>query len=216
MSLMTLLYGPRDLPDLKLDLTALKLIGQGNERRCYIDPAAPAQERRLYKAAPLSRCRQTRREIAYFNFLKQRGVPFTHIPEYYGCGRVGTFLVQIQQFIAPAPGVQAYDLERALICPEIRHTLSPAKLQQAYADLKSYLLRCNVLPSDMLVHNLMLTINEDSGNYHLYLIDGLGSHTFIPLNNFIPALGERTVERQCAKFCASVANATAGALTLTP
>ena len=81
---------------LVLDFGKLKEVGAGNERRCFIDPKEPGL---LYKLSRPGRSRQTRREIAYFSFLKRRGVPFSHIPEFYGAFRCQEGIGLLQEFL---------------------------------------------------------------------------------------------------------------------
>ncbi len=213
MSVMTQLYGKRRYPPLHLPLSALTEIGSGSERSCFIDPLHPE---RVYKLSKPGCSEQTRREIAYFTFLKQRQVPFTHIPEFYGgfsCeGRVGI----VQSYIASTDAVEVQPLDALLHQPKPEILLPPDKLQTAYLELKHYLLRYNVLPSDMYSHNLLLQRRRSDDALRLYLIDGLGSHVALPLNNFIRSLGARTILKHCRKFCTSVAKASGGRIILQP
>ncbi len=199
---------------LVLDFGKLKEVGAGNERRCFIDPKEPGL---LYKLSRPGRSRQTRREIAYFSFLKRRGVPFSHIPEFYGAFRCQEGIGLLQEFLISNELYETWPLSAALYNPEINQRLNlPLRLQQAYLDLKAYFLRYNVLPSDLLPHNLMLRQRRADGKLTLYLIDGFGSHLLIPINNYIRPLGARTIERHCHKFCDSINRTFRGRLELLP
>ncbi|MCZ4065153.1 PhoP regulatory network YrbL family protein [Oxalobacter sp. JAC-2022] len=64
-----------------IDYTTWRVIGQGTERTCYQHPENPA---RCVKIIRKSRFKQTLREISYFGYLKRKGVPFDHLPRFYG------------------------------------------------------------------------------------------------------------------------------------
>ncbi|MBO8415096.1 MAG: hypothetical protein IAB19_01785 [Proteobacteria bacterium] len=194
------------------NLQGLKIIGQGNERICLLDPHEPEV---VYKLSLKKRSRQSRREIVYFELLKRRQVPFTHIPEYYGAFKAGDYIGLIQEHL----GNNAQYLMNSLE-DELRGRgqcgISEEQLQSAFEELKAYLLEYNVLPSDLLVHNVLVKKKRSDGSLSLYIIDGFGSHNFIPLNNYSRTLGRRTILHQCRKLASSVQDIGRGSIILRP
>lgn len=63
------------------DYTTWPVIGKGTERTCYLNPA---DKTHLVKISPRTNAKQTLREISYFGYLKRKGVPFDHLPRFYG------------------------------------------------------------------------------------------------------------------------------------
>ena len=212
MSIMSLLYGRR-YPPLNLDFASLREIGAGSNRRCFVDPRQPDL---LYKLSKPGYNAITKNEIAYFNFLKKHQIPFTHIPEFYGGFYCQHELGLVQSYIASDSSKEVLGLEQLLLRPDLLQILPPTELQQAYEELKHYLLTYNVLPADMFCHNVLLVKEKVSGKIKLYLIDGLGPHLLIPINVLLRKFGRRTILKQCHKFCLSVAATSGGRMQLEP
>lgn len=194
------------------NLQGLKIIGKGNERICLLDPSDPSV---VYKLSLKKRSRQSSREIAYFELLKRRQVPFTHIPEYYGAFKAGEYIGIVQEHLGNNEEYLMNSLEDELRGRGQCH-ITESELQSAFEELKAYLIKYNVLPSDMLVHNVLVKKKRSDGSITLHIIDGLGSHNFIPLNNYSRKLGRRTIEHQCCKLAASVHDIGRGTITLRP
>lgn len=215
------LRGTLKIAGRRVDLSALQVLGQGNERICLFDPACPEQ---VIKLSRRRRSMQTRREIAYFNLLKRRQVPFTHIPEYYGPVYSPDYIGIRQQCLLSSAACRMITLDR-----EVRGSgsdsdrgsagrvgLTAEELQAAFADLKAYLLRWSVLPSDLQPHNVMVRRHMADGSISLCIIDGFGSHNLIKLNNYLPALGRRTILKQCRKLAHFTAVVSGGRFQLQP
>lgn len=209
---MSLVYARGHFTRRNIDLSSLQLIGRGSERSVYADPEHPE---RIYKISDMKHSQQSRREVAYFRFLQSRKVPFEHLPEFYGAFECPgqNCMGLIQQRICTDSEGTVYGLQDMLRQKEA-YPVTQDSLQQAYARLKAWLLRYNVLPSDMYEHNFMLKVKAD-GSCTLYLIDGLGSHLFIPVDNFIRSLGRKRILQHCIKFRESVRRESGGRMVLT-
>lgn len=201
-----------DIAGRVVDLSALQVLGQGNERICLYDPALPD---RVIKLSRRGRSLQTRREISYFALLKRRQVPFTHIPEYYGPVGNASYIGLMQQYMRSSA-----DCLMCSLAEEIRGEgtvgLTAQELQQAFEELKDYLLRWNVLPSDLQPHNVMVRRFTADGAVSLCIIDGFGSHNLIKLNNYLPYLGRRTILKQCRKLAFFTAGVSQGRFKIVP
>ncbi|EEO28025.1 YrbL family protein [Oxalobacter paraformigenes] len=177
------------------DYTNWPLIGQGEERSCYLNPDDPT---RMAKFSPIRQSTQTRREIRYFNTLIKKGVPFDFIPRYYGEIHEKDRLGIEQEFIADepdsfraAPTVSDY-VSRSLTAEEI------AEFRKAYFQLKDYLLRWNVIPANLAISNVV--VSKTPSGLRLVMVDGVGGTELIPLANWFRFLGKRKIERKWVKL----------------
>lgn len=72
------------------------------------------------------------------------------------------------------------------------------KLRNALEKLKTYLLRYNIIPCDLLPDNIV--VKHGTTGPKLILIDGLGSTEWIPASNYFKVLGNRKILRKWEKF----------------
>ena len=181
-----------------IDYTAWPVIGKGMERTCYLNPDDPS---RLVKISLDGNTRQTEREIRYFRFLMNRGVPFDHIPQFYGevhgVGFIGFEQEYVRDFHIPeSESSPAMALLSYLSSPLSQEQTE--ELQAALDELKAYLLRYNIIPSDLDVDNIV--IKRMPSGIRLILIDGFGSTELIPASNFFRFIGNRKIIRKWEKF----------------
>ncbi|WP_423170664.1 YrbL family protein [Vibrio diabolicus] len=64
--------------------------------------------------------------------------------------------------------------------------------------LKDYLLESRVIPSDLVMSNIL--VRQSGEEITLYLIDGFGNTEFIPVSDFIPYLMHKKINRKFKKF----------------
>ncbi|MDW2252096.1 YrbL family protein [Vibrio sp. 1569] len=64
--------------------------------------------------------------------------------------------------------------------------------------LKDYLIENRVIPSDLVLTNLL--VRQAEGAITLYLVDGFGNTEFIPVSDFIPYLMHKKINRKFKKF----------------
>ena len=72
------------------------------------------------------------------------------------------------------------------------------EFMEALAELKSYLLRYNIIPCDLLPDNIV--VKHGTTGPKLILIDGLGGTELIPVSNYFKVLGNRKILRKWEKF----------------
>lgn len=72
------------------------------------------------------------------------------------------------------------------------------ELLAALDELKTYLLRYNIIPSDLGIHNIV--VKRMPSSIRLVLIDGFGSTELIPASIFIRFIGNRKIIRKWEKF----------------
>lgn len=182
-----------------IDLATWRLIGGGSERKCYQDPQDPA---RLIKVSPKQDAKQTLREIEYYRYLMDHKVPFDHIPLFYGKFEQDGLIGIEQELILDSPGSTepAQHLHKYLDQP-----LSDAQiagLHQAFAKFKDYLMKWDIVISDLQLSNVVVHKNGDS--IHLVMIDGLGSTELIPVSRWFKRICRQKTDRHWAKFCRKI------------
>ena len=177
------------------DYTNWPLVGQGEERTCYLNPDDPA---RMVKFSALNQSTQTRREIRYFHSLIRKGIPFDGIPRYYGIIHDTNRLGIEQEYIAdepgstrPAPTLGEY-VCRPLEANEI------AAFRQACDHFKHYLLRWNIIPANLALGNVVVQRSPDG--LRLVMVDGIGGTEWIPLANWFRVFGRRKIHRKWNKL----------------
>ena len=181
-----------------IDYTAWPVIGKGMERTCYLNPDDPS---RLVKISLDGNTRQTEREIRYFRFLIARGIPFDHIPKFYGEIHGDGFIGFEQECICDSTDPENGRPPAMILWQYLSHPLSQEQIQELQAaldELKAYLLRYNIIPSDLDVDNIV--VQHVPSGIRLFLIDGFGSTELIPVSNFIHFIGNRKIIRKWEKF----------------
>ena len=181
-----------------IDYTAWPVIGKGMERTCYLNPDDPS---RLVKISLDGNTRQTEREIRYFRFLMSRGGPFDHIPQFYGEVHGDGFIGFEQEYVRDFHIPESESSPAMALLSYLSSPLSQEQteeLQAALDELKAYLLRYNIIPSDLDVDNIV--IKRVPSGIRLILIDGFGSTELIPASNFFRFIGNRKIIRKWEKF----------------
>lgn len=176
------------------DFAAWPVIGKGMERICYLNPS---DRTRLFKISPKSRAKQTLREIKYFRFLIEHGIPFDHLPKFYGEIRGNDFIGFEQEFI---PSAENNALPETL-ASYLARLSSPEQIQlvrHALEKLKSYLLRYNILALDIHPDNIVVQ-NTETG-IRMVLIDGIYNTEWIPVSTYSRFFGKRKILRKWEKF----------------
>lgn len=179
------------------DFTKWPEIGRGDERVCYQNPSDPA---RCIKVSRKEKCKQSRREIRYFRYLVRRGVSFAHIPKFYGVIETEDLIGIEQELIQTPSGTHPLDIRHYL-----KQNLSEEQHQEfwrALAKLKSYMLRYNIIPCDLVMSNMLVL--EEPGGMRIMLVDGLGGAEVIPFSDYIPYLGRKKINRKWKRFIQGV------------
>jgi hypothetical protein len=169
------------------------VIGKGAERVCFQNPSNPAQ---CVKLSQKDAAKQTYREIQFFERLKKKNVQFTHIPEYLGRVTTETQVGFKQQVVLDEDLSVSLNFAQYIVQQgddlDIDHMLLAVRI------LKDYLLESRVIPSDLVMTNIL--VRQSSSEITLYLIDGFGNTEFIPVSDFIPYLMHKKINRKFKKF----------------
>ncbi|MCF7355393.1 YrbL family protein [Vibrio sp. CK2-1] len=168
--------------------------GLGNERRCF---QYPNDKYKCIKVSRKNQSKQTHRELKYFNFLQRMSVPFIHVPKFYGSVESREYIGIVQEIIKDDDGSISKNLVDFILYDKVQNDKRNIILY-SLNELKCYLLKYNVIPCDLMMTNILIKKTNDS--YKAILIDGLGSSSFISLDNYIPFLGRRTIERKWTRF----------------
>lgn len=192
-----------------IDYTTWRVVGQGTERTCYQNPADPT---RCVKIIRKARFKQTLREISYFSYLKRKGVPFDHLPRFYGKiegeGFIGIEQELIQDTVSSGESISftpPYTHSSAVSSPTIRTWLSMPRSQEqiqefwnALDELKSYLLRYNILALGIDYNNVVVQSTENG--IKMILIDGVYDTEWIPVSKYSRFFGKRKIMRRWERF----------------
>lgn len=176
-----------------------KVIGRGSERICYAIDDFPKM---VFKVSLPNHTKQAERELAYYNFLTSRNTSFDHIPKIYGSSidSQNGGIVILQQLILDSENKISKSLYGFL---DEAESFDSVDKKTAYAHeilnrLEDYLIKYNIVTCDVVPGNILLC-RKDPDNFNFYLIDGIGTHDFIPLCKYWPWLGEKKIRRHMKK-----------------
>lgn len=181
------------------DFTQWEVIGKGRERTCYQDPD---DKSRCIKVSSKGNAKQSLKEIKYFSLLNKKSCPFTHIPKIYSVIDQDDLIGLEQEIILDNSGSISKTLHFYLL--EERTDEEMKSFYEQLAIFKGYLVENNIVPSDLVMSNLLVRQSLDS--LKIYMIDGFGAAEFIPLSNYIPWLGRRKIERKWEQFMKKLLN----------
>lgn len=178
------------------DYTAWPVIGRGAERTCYLNPA---DKTRLVKISPRRNAKQTLRRNKIFPLSDPARYSVRPHSQIYGEISGDDFIGFEQEFI---PGADPRHDSIPETLEQYLHHLSSQediqKLRNALEKLKTYLLRYNIIPCDLLPDNIV--VKHGTTGPKLILIDGLGGTELIPASNYFKVLGNRKILRKWEKF----------------
>lgn len=200
---MTVKTNIGSLNPLELDIQTImdhgKVIARGSERICYTLDDFPEK---LFKVSLPNHTKQAERELAYYEFLKSRNTSFDHIPKIYGFSGDSqkSGIVILQQLILDTENKVSKNLYGFL---DEAESFDAVDTRTAYAHeilnrLEEYLIKYNIVTCDVVPGNILLC-RKDPDNFNFYLIDGIGTHDFIPLCKYCPWLGEKKIRRHMKK-----------------
>ncbi len=186
-----------------IDYTNWRVIGQGTERTCY---QHPADQTRCIKITHNGRFKQTIRETRYFNFLANKGVPFDHLPRFYGKIEGNGFIGIEQELILDhVTDDKSTDNHRPTssktIDQYVASPLTPEEIRafwKALNELKAWLLKYNVLALGIDHYNVV--VNRTENGIRMVLIDGVYDTEWIPVSQYFPFLGRRKILRRWNRF----------------
>lgn len=187
-------YTTLRLPGLTMiQLSPSLLIGKGTERLCYQHPENPKRCIKVTHNKAHSK-QQNEKDAVYYEVLKTRHIPWTHIPQCHGW-------VETDQ----GPGL-CFDLiqgDTNHTLPSLNqglegHMFSLDEIRPALHQLYQYLYQYRIFTSDLRETNIIC--QPKGSSWHCFLIDGLGDRDFIKLAAHSKWLGHLKVDRQWKKF----------------
>jgi len=184
-----------------IDLTGAILIGQGNERRCFLHPHDPGLVIKVPSLGQRSR-RQNRIDLIYLSGLARRRVPFHHIPRLHGM--VATSLGEglVCERISEPDGRNSPALALA-----VRQGLLPRERADELLDeLFAEMLRYWIVIVDVAGNHLVFQ-QLPNGHRRLVIIDGLGARWLgwrLWIQSKIPFMARRKLHKQWPKLLANI------------
>ena len=186
-----------------IDYTNWRVIGQGTERTCY---QHPADQTRCVKITRKGRFKQTIRETSYFSFLANRGVPFDHLPRFYGKIEGEGFIGIEQELILDRieDNESAHSDQPAsskTIDQYLASSRTPEEIRafwKALGELKAWLLKYNVLALGIDHNNVV--VNRTENGIRMVLIDGVYDTEWIPVSQYFSFFGRRKILRRWNRF----------------
>lgn len=170
-----------------------EVIGEGTERVCCRHPSNP---NRCIKISKKKQSKQTKREIRYLNYLKNKGVSFSYIPEFYRVLEDKNLLGIEVELISNYDGSKSLNIEHYIIKNHSSEAIE--NLYIALSELKINLIENNIIPCDLLLSNVLVVEQRDG--IKTVLIDGFGTTDAIPLANYVKFIGRIKIERKWGKF----------------
>lgn len=178
----------------KIILDDSLFIGEGGSRICYIHPYEKDLCIKVTKKK--SDKRSVRREVGYFKRLNKRGKSFDMISKYIGKVQTDQGEGEIYELVRDYDGHISKDLKYYL---NLRDEGLNRKIMKLVEELRQYLIKEDILFSDLCSHNILLKrINQSE--YKLMVIDGIGDNNQIPLLEYIYSLGIKKSIRKWEKF----------------
>ena len=176
-----------------------KIIGRGNTRICYLNPNNP---KTCFKISSRKSSKETVREINFFNFLKQKGIYTSYLPQFFRSFSNHEIIGYEVELFWSKDGSSSTVLE-------FLKTASDSQIKDLETHLrllKQELIEKNIIISDLATGNMAIRLNHDGKIERLVIIDGFGSGEMIPIARFLPFLGKQKIERKWKKFISRYQN----------
>jgi hypothetical protein len=148
-------------------------IGNGTNRSCYINPIDDTKCIKINTSEDLS---ETKKEIAYYNYLINKNISFKHLSRYYGKIHTDIGIGYTFDLIKDYDGKISKTLSYYLQTEEKTKSIAnPLKLLE---ELKNYTLEEEIIVKDLNTKNMLYQkIDEDNGK--LIIIDGIANSRFL-------------------------------------
>jgi hypothetical protein len=181
---------PTNSPAVCINLNDAMLIARGSQRACYQHPDDPGK---CIKVNFHPDGKQQQREYRYFIHLRRRGIPFRHIPAFYGTIETDLGTGLLFERISDHDGTTSASLD-AYVKREGMKDI-PAALQA----MKTHFLEWNIITCDMSLNNFMVRRNAEDG-IEIVMIDGVGNREAIPLSSVLTIFGRMKMQRRWTRF----------------
>lgn len=169
------------------------LLAKGKERACYRNPV---NTNTVIKLSHCSCARQSLRELTYFEVLKRRKVPATHIPFFVGRVNIPGYVGIEQQLICDFDGSPSKSLFYYLSNKTSSIYFQLPDLLEA---LYHFLYRYGIALSDLSGNNILIR-REKTGINRAVMIDGFGTTDLIPICHYFPHFARMKILRHWERF----------------
>ncbi|WP_444924020.1 YrbL family protein [Microbulbifer sp. DLAB2-AF] len=124
---------------------------------------------------------------------RDRAGLWQHLPRWYGIQQTSLGPAAVTDMILDENGTPAPTLRQYLN----KHGLDE-EVRIALQEFASWLLEYGVLTKNLIAHNLVL--RRENGRLQIYLIDGLGCASFLPLPKFSSFFARRYIHRRIQRM----------------
>lgn len=197
-----------------IDLSNSRPFASGGNRHCYRHPQfadrcvkvmRPGRVAELRQRAPWykgladdSHFDDNAREVAGYRQKVLRTAPddspvWDHLPRWYGMTETSKGPGAVSELLLDAHGAPAETLETYL-----QRAGLDAPIRGALERFSQWLRATGVLTKNLLPHNLVVV--SRGGQPELYLVDGLGNASFLPLSEHLAVSRRRYIERRIDKM----------------
>ena len=179
-------------------MTALSpaiMIGKGLHRECFVHPK---DETKCIKVVVYGNQQETEREQSYYRFLENKKISWDMLPKFHGNVETHMGLGAVFDLIRDHDGQISHTLEHYLADKKFV-SLHRNQLLFALAQLKTYLLKNNIITMPIKPKNILYQLNQDDSGT-LYIIDNIGNADFIPLATYSSWFGNKKILRRWQRF----------------
>jgi PhoP regulatory network protein YrbL len=178
-----------------ITLSPSMMIGKGLHRECFIHPD---DTNKCIKVVVYGNHQETDREQSYYNFLEKRKIAWDMLPRFHGNIETSMGPGAVFDLIRDHDGQVSNSLEHYLADKDYVAT-HKEQLLLALTDLKSYLLKNNIITMPIKSKNILYQIKSDSTG-RLHIVDNIGNADFIPIASYSSFLGSKKILRRWNRF----------------
>lgn len=173
-----------------------RLIGKGSEKECYLHKS---DNTRCLKIAHVNTCKQVKREIKYFEYLRKTGkIQATFVPKFYGAFKTPEFIGYEQECFLDRNKGGSFDVACPLWQCLKSSDCNKEQIRNELLLLKYEMVKFNIICNDLHEGNIFWIQNGLISK--MVIIDGFGSSELIPLCKYFNYFGKKKIERQWNKF----------------
>lgn len=184
-----------------IDLSAALVLGEGNERRCFVHPQDPGLVIKVVRAGRRGRS-QNDIERVYLGGLQRRNASFAHIPRFHGMCQTSAGEGLVCERIADPDGASSLRLDLAVAQGSLTRVAAGTMLD----DLLAHLVEQWVVFADVGGGNVVCQCRAD-GSRRLVVIDGLGARHpgfKLWLHGTVPWIARAKTRKQWPKLLANI------------
>lgn len=177
-----------------IELTDTDIIGEGTRRVCFCHPEDNSRCIKIPKVTRLG-VKQQKREVKYYQYLIDKGIPTRRITNYYGSVETNRGTGYIYDLVRDENG----EISRQFV----DYLKSPDERSEQYINvvrtLEKYFIENRVLFYDLNPWNILCRASSD-GQLEPFVTDGVGDVVAIPILNQFDHLLVAKIERRWGRF----------------